>query len=100
EPAAGRRAREHHARPGEPVPRSPRRPPSPRPPPPRLVEESKIKIIIPNEAGASPTASRRASEARTHLLQRTDRKSLSEGPAWATGRGPRVGGRKVAATKT
>ena len=33
------------------------------------------------------------------LLQRTAGESLSEGPGWATGRGPRVGGRKVAATR-
>ena len=33
-------------------------------------------------------------------LQRTARESLSEGPGWATGRGPRAGGRKVAATTT
>src|SRR5258705_12291498 len=33
-------------------------------------------------------------------LQRTARESLSEGPGRATGRGPRAGGRKVAAIKT
>src|SRR6185369_3610084 len=54
------------------------------------------------EVAGQERAGRRAYRRRREggRLQRTARESLSEGPGWATGRGPRAGGRKVAAIRT